>query len=97
MPKDDELEENYRARKRLQEEELAASYGVTPEELALARELGLEDVTDLADPVLNAKRTYDLFSNANTPAQKIRAAKKAVKATEEVIDVANQLKKIFRL
>lgn len=95
MPQDDELEETYRARKRRQEESIAAAYGVSPEELELAREIAPE-AFDLTDPVLQTKRTFDLFRSARSPAEKVRAARKLEKNAKEVIDVVEKLSKLFR-
>lgn len=44
----------YRGRRRAQEDKIAADYGVSPEELALAREIIPEEAFDATDPVLGA-------------------------------------------
>lgn len=107
MPIDDEDDEQpplakggwesaYRQRRQRQEDKLAESYGVSPEEVALAREVLPREAFELTDPVLGTKAAFDLFSSARTPAEKVRAGKKLAKNLDEVADVAEKLSKLFR-
>lgn len=68
-------------------------FGLTPEEVAAARETGLLDATDLN--LITADATYRLFGGFGASEKKIAKVRSAEKDVHEVVRVVDELKKTF--